>query len=342
MGNYLSPNEFILDCGLKPHNVDRIDIHFSTISIGKFILSGVETQLMSIKTWFLASRPWSLVMTFVSTCLAGMLAYGYGIFSVPIFILVMVGLLIAHSAANMANDWYDVKHGVDVNAPTSEYRPHPLLFGEVDKKSYKIAVYLLYGVGLVISLYLTWLKGLPVIVFTIVGVLLGVFYTADPIMLKHHAVGEISVFLAFGPLMVGGAYYALTGSFSMDPMIAAIPIGLLVALVLMANNIRDREFDAGVGISTIITHKKESQGVRYYKILLASAYLSNIAVIALGVLSPFSILSFLTAGKAYNIAKTFSEKVPLTSDMITAQLALHFGILLTAGQFIGIALQTLL
>jgi 1,4-dihydroxy-2-naphthoate octaprenyltransferase len=297
---------------------------------------------MSIKTWFLASRPWSLVMTFVSTCLAGMLAYGYGVFNITIFLLVMIGLLIAHSAANMANDWYDVKHGVDANAPTSEYRPHPLLFGELDKHSYKVVVYLLYGVGLAISLYLTWLKGLPVILFSIVGVILGVFYTADPVMLKHRAVGEICVFIAFGPLMVGGAYYALTGSFSIDPMIAAIPIGLLVALVLLANNIRDREYDASVGISTIITYKKESQGVRYYKALLVTAYISNIVVIALGVLSPFSLISFLTLGKAYNIVMMFSEKVPQTSDMITAQLALHFGVLLTVGQFIGIAVQTLL
>jgi 1,4-dihydroxy-2-naphthoate octaprenyltransferase len=297
---------------------------------------------MSIKTWFLASRPWSLVMTFVSTCLAGMLAYGYGVFSIPIFLLVMVGLLIAHSAANMANDWYDVKHGIDVNAPTSEYRPHPLLFGEIDKKTYKMAVWLMYGVGLSISLYLTWLKGLPVILFTIVGILLGVFYTADPVMLKHHAVGEICVFLAFGPLMVGGAYYALTGSFSIDPMIAAIPIGLLVALVLLANNIRDRVYDASMGIATVTTNKKESQGVIYYKILLFSAYLSNILVIVMGVLSPFSLISFLTVGEAYNIAKTFNEKVPLTSDVITAQLALHFGVLLTVGQFIGIAINALM
>lgn len=54
---------------------------------------------MSLKTWIIATRPWSLVMTFVSTCLAGILAYVSGGFSVPIFILTMVGLLIAHIAA---------------------------------------------------------------------------------------------------------------------------------------------------------------------------------------------------------------------------------------------------
>lgn len=296
---------------------------------------------MSLKTWIIATRPWSLVMTFVSTCLAGILAYASGGFSIPIFILAMVGLLIAHIAANMTNDWYDVKHGVDANAPTAEYRPHPLLFGELDKKTYKTAIFSLYGVGLIISLYLTWLRGLPVLYFSALGVILGVFYTADPVRLKHHSVGEVSVFLAYGPLMVGGAYYALTGVVSLDAMMASVPIGLLVALVLLANNIRDREFDASVGISTLTTNKEEKQGIAYYKILLSSAYVATIVLIFTRILSPFSIIAFLTLRESYGIVEQFDVKIPLTSDQITAQLSLHYGVLLTLGELINLIFQSL-
>jgi 1,4-dihydroxy-2-naphthoate octaprenyltransferase len=296
---------------------------------------------MSLKTWIIATRPWSLVMTFVSTCLAGILAYASSSFSVPIFILTMVGLLIAHIAANMTNDWYDVKHGVDANAPTAEYRPHPLLFGELDKKAYKRVIFSLYGIGLIISLYLTWLRGVPVLIFSALGVVLGVFYTADPIKLKHHSVGEISVFLAYGPLMVGGAYYALTGVVSLEAMMASVPIGLLVALVLLANNIRDREFDASVGISTLTTNKEEKQGFAYYKTLLSSAYIATIVLIFARVLSPFSVIAFLTLRESYGIVKQFGVKVPLNSDQITAQLSLHYGVLLTLGEFINLLTQSL-
>lgn len=296
---------------------------------------------MSLKTWIIATRPWSLVMTFVSTCLAGILAYASGSFSVPIFMLTMVGLLIAHIAANMTNDWYDVKHGVDANAPTSEYRPHPLLFGELDKKTYKRVIFSLYGIGLIISLYLTWLRGIPVLIFSALGVILGVFYTADPVKLKHHSVGEISVFLAYGPLMVGGAYYALTGTVSLDAMMASVPIGLLVALVLLANNIRDREFDASVGISTLTTNKEEKQGFAYYKILLSSAYIATIVLIFARVLSPFSVIAFLTLRESYGIVKQFGVKIPLTSDQITAQLSLHYGVLLTLGEFLNLIIKSL-
>ena len=297
---------------------------------------------MSLKTWYIATRPWSLVMTFVSTCLAGVLAYAGGSFSIPIFILTMIGLLTAHIAANMANDWYDVKNGVDENAPTAKYRPHPLLSGEVEKSDYKKVLFGVYGVGLIIGLYLTWLRGLPVLIFTILGALFGVFYTADPIKLKYRAVGEISVFLAFGPLMVGGAYYAVTGTFSWAPMIASTPIGLLVVLVLFANNIRDRDYDASVGITTMTTNKSVEQGVTYYKLLLASAYVATLVLVVQGTLSVFSVITFLTLKEAYGIIQTFDKEVPLNSDQITAQLALHYGVLLTIGEILNVAYQTLL
>jgi 1,4-dihydroxy-2-naphthoate polyprenyltransferase len=293
-------------------------------------------SVMSLGTWFIATRPWSLVMTFVSTCLAGTLAYAYGSFNVFFFTLTMIGLLIAHSAANMANDWYDVKHGVDEEAPTKEYRPHPLLFGELDKSSYKIVVFGLYVVGLIISIFLTWVQGIPVLVFSVLGVLFGVFYTAEPVKLKHHSVGEISVFLAFGPLMVGGAFYAITGVFSWDPLLASVPIGLLVSLVLLANNIRDKEYDASFGISTIATGVDESKGIGYYKLLLASAYVSTIILIGFSVLSPFALISFLSVFEALSIVKGFGEKIPMTADQQTAQLALHFGIFLTIGEIISV------
>ena len=289
---------------------------------------------MSLKTWFIATRPWSLVMTFVSTCLAGILAYQYGSFSILLFMLTMVGLIIAHTASNMANDWYDVKDGVDENAPTAEYRPHPLLFGEIDKTSYKRVVYSLFFVSLLIGVYLTYIQGYMVLVFTALGLFFGVFYTAGPIKLKHHSLGEISTFLAFGPLMVGGAFYAISGQFNWIPILASIPIGLLVALVLLANNIRDKDFDANVGINTLATGIDDKTGMDYYTALLGSAYLSTIALIAFNVFSPFALLSLASLPKARSILKEFKTKVPLTSDMQTAQLALHFGVLLTLGELI--------
>ena len=281
-------------------------------------------------------------MTFVATCLAGIMAYSFGSFDPFLFALTMIGLIIAHTASNMTNDWYDVKNGVDENAPTAKYRPHPLLFGEVDRGTYKMVIFAQFAVGFAIAGYLTWLQGIPVMVFSVLGVMFGVFYTAGPIKLKYRTLGEVSVFLAFGPLMVGGAFYAITGQFSWDPLLASTPIGLLIALVLLANNLRDRSFDAEVGISTVATGTSADQGLMYFKTLTASVYLSTIALVALRIISPFALLSFASIKTAMQLNSQFSEKVPLTSDQQTAQLALQFGVLLTTGELLNVIYTTFL
>jgi 1,4-dihydroxy-2-naphthoate octaprenyltransferase len=240
----------------------------------------------------------------------------------------------------MTNDWYDVKHGVDANAPTSEYRPHPLLFGELDKKKYKLVILTIYLLGLLIAIYLTYVRGVLVLVFSVLGVLFGVFYTADPVKLKHHSVGEISVFLAFGPLMVGGAYYAISGFFSWKPILASVPIGLLVSLVLLANNLRDKEYDVKVGITTLATGTDESQGLKYYSILLFSSFLITALLVMVRVLSPFALISFLSIREAIKIIRDFHNKIPLTADIVTSQLTLNFGVLLTLGEFLNILFRS--
>jgi len=296
---------------------------------------------VSLKTWFIATRPWSLGMTFISTCLAGILSYAKGSFDPTSFLLVMLGLMIAHTAANMTNDYYDVKHGVDENAPTAKYRPHPLLNKEVSKSSFKIVIIILYLIGISISIFFTLFKGFPVLIFTALGVLLGIFYTADPVMLKYRSIGELCVFLAFGPLMVGGAYYVLTGIIALEPMIISVPIGLLVALVLLANNLRDREFDARLGIKTITTNKNMKEGLIYYEILMIASYFAVPVLIFTGLLSIFSLLVVLTIPEAIIIIEKFNLNIPLNSDQITSQLALHFGILYIISELINTLIHTI-
>ena len=132
------------------------------------------------------------------------------------------------------------------------------------------------------------------------------------------------------------SFYAISGYFSWEPMYASVPIGLLVALVLLANNIRDKEYDANVGISTVATGKQESKGMQYYKAILAACYISTIILIVVRILSPFAIISFISIMEAMKILKEFNVKVPMTSDQQTAQLALHFGVLLTLGELLNV------
>ncbi len=273
-------------------------------------------------------------MTFVSVSLAGILAFSSGSFNVVLFLATMVGLMLAHLASNMANDYFDVKHGVDkAESPTSQYRPHPLLTGDISKGSFKTAVIGMYVVALAFALSLSWVRGLPVLMFTALGLFFGLFYTADPVVYKKRSLGELAVFMVWGPLMVGGSYYVLTGSFDYGPMLVSTPIGLLVSLVLLANNLRDVEYDREVGVATIV-HSK-AQGLNLYKGLLLVIYATTVALVAARLLSPFSLVTLYTLREAKGIVDVFEEEVPPVADPMTAGLALHFGLLLLAGEVVG-------
>ncbi|MGD2201483.1 MAG: prenyltransferase [Candidatus Bathyarchaeota archaeon] len=296
---------------------------------------------MSLKIWFLATRPWSLVMTFVSVSLAGILAFGSGSFSITLFLMTMAGLMLAHLASNMANDWFDVKHGVDKeDSPTSQYRPHPLLTGEIPRGSFKTVVVAMYLVALSLALALAWIRGLPVLMFTALGLFFGLFYTADPVIFKKRSFGEVAVFMVWGPLMVGGSYYVLTGSIEYAPMVVSTPVGLLVALVLLANNLRDVQYDRSVGVETIVSDK--AQGLRLYKGLVVLIYASTVLMVAGGLLPPLTLITLLTVREAKSIIDTFEEEVPPAADPMTAQLALHYGLLLLAGEIVNSLLVMLL
>ena len=273
-------------------------------------------------------------MTFVSVSLAGILAYGSGSFNVFLFLGTMVGLMLAHLASNMANDYFDVKHGVDkIESPTSQYRPHPLLTGEIPRGSFKTAVIGMYILALIFALALAWIRGSTVLVFTGLGLFFGFFYTADPVVYKRRSLGELAVFMVWGPLMVGGSYFVLTGSVDYAPMLVSTPIGLLVALVLLANNLRDVEYDREVGVETIV-HSK-AQGLNLYKGLLLIIYASTIALVAARLLSPLSLIALYTVREAKGIVDVFEEEVPPIADPMTAGLALHFGLLLLVGEIAG-------
>ena len=297
---------------------------------------------MSLKVWFLATRPWSFVMTVVSVGLAGSLAWRVGSFEPLYFLLTLFGLIAFHAASNMLNDYYDVKHMVDVHgAPTARYRVHPLLSGQIDVKPFRIMIASLYAVVLSIATYLSLVRGPVVLLFTIAGLFFSYFYTADPVPLKHRALGEISALLTWGPLMVGGTYFVLTGRIDILPVIASLPIGVLVMTVLFANNMRDVDYDRTVNITTLPMLLGKERSLSFYKYSILSAYLILFALVVAAQLPPTTLLVILTIPSAIRLVRIFKRGIPDAADPLTAQLALHFGLLMIAGVLVGSLLEML-
>ena len=104
---------------------------------------------------------------------------------------------------------------------------------------------------LAILVVLAVYRGWPVVAFALGGFLLSVAYTAPPLRLKKRGLGEPDVFVVWGPLMVGGTYYAAVGHLPWEVIAASVPYGLLCTAVLMGKHIDKAPFDEPLGIRTL-------------------------------------------------------------------------------------------
>ncbi len=279
------------------------------------------------RNWFLASRPWSFSMTAISVSVGSAMAAIQGSFSWALYLLALVSAVLLHVATNLINDYYDVKNGIDtVASATAQYRPHPLVEGRLPALQVRNAAFGLFGLAALIGIYLTAVCGQMVLWIGLVGLLAGLTYTAPPLKYKYVALGEISVFLMWGPLMVEGAYYVQCRSLGMDAFWVSLPFGILVALVLLANNIRDIDLDRSHRIRTLAIMLGRRHGLTAYLGLMVLAYLGILALA--GTLTPWVLLIFLTLPLAANLFRQMRHAIPADADARTAKLDTAFGLLL--------------
>lgn len=295
---------------------------------------------LDVRTLLLAVRPWSFTMTAISVSVGSLIALPRGDFHLGLYMATLIGMILAHGATNLINDYYDVRSGVDQpDAPTARYRPHPLVEGTLTPRQVMIEALTLYAAAAFIGVYLAMLRGWPIVALALVGGLASFTYTASPIEYKHRGLGELSVFLMWGPLMTLGAYYVQTGSWSGIGAVlwASLPIGLWVALVLLANNLKDIDYDRRMGINTLGTALKRSGTLRLYVLMVIAIYLLSGVALIVGALPLWSLLVFVSIPKAVREIQTLrhAPEIPADADPRTAQLSTLYGLLLVISLLLG-------
>ncbi len=291
------------------------------------------------RNWFLASRPWSFSMTTISVSVGSVLAAIDGSFSWPLYFLSLIGAILLHAATNLINDYYDVKNGLDtVTVATAQYRPHPLVEDLLPAEQVRWIAYGLFGLAAAIGLYLSVACGPMVFWIGLIGLLAGLTYTAPPIKYKYVALGELSVFLMWGPLMVEGAYYVQMQMLSVRAFWVSLPFGVLVALVLLANNIRDIEHDRIRGIQTLAILLGPRFGLYIYLLFMVLAYAGILIMALSGMLTMWVLMIFITLPLAIKLLREMVYDVPDDADARTAKLDTAFGLLLV----VSLALEGLI
>jgi 1,4-dihydroxy-2-naphthoate octaprenyltransferase len=165
------------------------------------------------------------------------------------------------------------------------------------------SVLLVNAADLVILVVLAAVRGWPVVVFALVGFILSVAYTAPPLRLKKRGLGEPDVLVVWGPLMVGGTYYAAVGSITWQVMLASLPYALLCTSVLMGKHTDKIPYDAPLGIRTMPVLLGERRARAVTLALMAGFYLLIVVCVLVGAL-PWPAL--LALGGLFRLAAVWS------------------------------------
>lgn len=300
---------------------------------------------MNVKIWLKAIRVPFFTATVIPVILGSVVAwYDTDNFIWMKFFLTMLGALLIHTGTNLGNDYFDHLSGCDRGNPN----PTPFSGGSrVIQEGLITPQSILYGalaafmLGSVIGLYLNHIsRGNIILLLGIIGVFLGLFYTAKPFRIGYGCFGELAVGIGFGPLMVAGSYYVQTQSLSFNVFLISIPIGILIALVLLINEFPDYLADKSVGKRTVVVVLGKKKAVILYHILLGLVYLSMISLVISNVLPPaclIVLLSFPLALKAFFVSKKNFDKIYELLPANASTIGLHslIGLLL----FIGIVLD---
>ena len=323
------------------------------LSRWKYVLATTNPprgQMDAVSKWLYLTRAGVLPMTLVSAAVAGLLAvFRDADVSWGWFALAATGIVLAHMANNLMNDLFDLEVGTDREEyPRNLYSPHPVLSGVVTRRrlaAYALAVNV---VCLVIMIVLAVARGWAIVAFALGGFLLSAAYTAPPLRLKKHGLGEPTVVAVWGPLMVGGCYYAATGEIPGAVALASLPYAVLCTTVLMGKHIDKIPWDAPDGTRTLPVILGEARSRAVTKGMFVGFYAGVVALVAAQVLPIASLLvlaslpALVRAWRAYSEPKPAESPVPnpvwpLWFAAVSFLVTRRAGALLVAGLAVGAA-----
>ena len=288
-------------------------------------------------------RPFSFTASLLPVSVGGAIALGQGRMHWPLFVAALLGGLGLHIGTNVINEIYDVRHGID--SITSPRMSMAILKGRISERGAFLVAWSGFILALVMGIFLTLHRGWPIVLLGLVGFIGGYFYTAPPFQYKYRALGLPLVFVLMGPVMVGGAYYAVTGTFDANLLVVSLPVGLLVTAILHGNEWRDVAEDTRHGFTTFSAQVGRDAAHWVYVMLVLGAYVAVGLAVMVGALPKLALLTLLSLPLLAWILRDAERgaeghlRAIAMIDLMTARLHSAFGVLLLVGLVAGSGLR---
>jgi 1,4-dihydroxy-2-naphthoate octaprenyltransferase len=241
-----------------------------------------------ISRWLISTRAAVLIMTFISAALAGIFAWRDGSFHLGRWVLLVIGLIFAHATNNLINDLTDYKRGVDKNNYfRTQYGPQPIQQGLLTIRTLLVYIAVTGLIAVAAGIPLVLQGGSTALWLMIAGVVFVLFYTFP---LKYIGLGELAVLVIWGPLMIGGGYYVISGAWDWNVVWASLPYALGPTTVLFGKHIDKLDADKAKKIHTMPVILGE-KAARYTVLgMIVIQYATVIALVISGFFTPVMLL----------------------------------------------------
>jgi 1,4-dihydroxy-2-naphthoate octaprenyltransferase len=296
-----------------------------------------------IKNWVVATRPWS----FPASTMPALLTISYLFFKKEEIsgeinwwfgIVALLGVIFVHAAGNLISDYFDFKKNIDRKESFGSSRM--LVDGIFQPKTILIFGLILLLIGSIIGLVLTVFTGIDLLWIGLIGVFGTYFYYK----FKSVALGDLLIFIIYGPLIGLGTAFVMTNALIWEVLLLNVPLAMLVVNILHANNTRDIKHDGMAKIKTQAMMLGIKGSKIQYVVLALGAYVMLILMNAIGMVHPITLLTLITVPIALKniriMMKADIEKPELIRDLdgMSAQLVMMFALLFSILNFISVLL----
>jgi 1,4-dihydroxy-2-naphthoate octaprenyltransferase len=216
---------------------------------------GISSVGDTVHAWWLAIRPKTLPAAVAPVILGVAVASLDAAVRWDLAVACFVVALILQIAANLANDYFDARSGVDREGRLGPTRVTQT--GLLDPEQVLAGLSLTLALGTMVGLWVASQVGWWLLAVGLVCLVAVIAYTAGPRSLSRLGLGEVAALVFFGPVACTGTIVVLTGPPNALAWVAGLVPGLHAGAIMAVNNLRDRHSDARAGKRTLATRLDE-------------------------------------------------------------------------------------
>ena len=271
-----------------------------------------------VRFWFQNARPISLPQSLLPAFTALALSYGAPEFYWIAAIASVAGVAFLHLSLNLLDDWFDYREGsAEARQKVSDegFRgrmiKYPYLTScEATPKQLLWAVAAFMLIAALMGLVVFVIRGRAILIWAFAALIIGVSYSGGPLKLGFRGLGELVIFIIFGPLMMTGIYYAVTGTLDWKILWLSAAVGLLVTNIVYSHSVLDSVPDRKMGKKTMAHLMGSGRGqIVFSAVLNTFPYLMTVAAVALGQLHPAYMAVLLVLPLSLWLVKSLDDFV---------------------------------